>query len=303
MNESKNYSIIIPHKNIPELLQRCLDSIPRREDVQVIVIDDNSDPGIVDFEKFPGLGDPFVEVIFKKKGKGAGYARNEGLVIAIGKWILFADADDYFSNNFLQYLDNYVDSHFDLIYFGINGIDAGTEKENSRGKEINRLMFEAINNQEYDTYKYGVWEPFGKIIKRSIVNDNNIKFDETMVINDMMFSLKVATLAKNIHFDANKIYTYEKRPASLISMQTLEVRFDRLYVWMQRRKFIKSIGKKENINILIPLLLRLFSIQNINYFFNGIVLFKTNKINIFIEFWQYCLSKLFGRVNYKIVSA
>ena len=44
-----NYSIIIPHKNIPNLLQRCLDSIPNREDVQIIVVDDNSDPNIVDF--------------------------------------------------------------------------------------------------------------------------------------------------------------------------------------------------------------------------------------------------------------
>ena len=57
-----NYSIIIPHKNIPNLLQRCLDSIPNREDVQIIVVDDNSDPNIVDFDKFPGLNRSNVEV-------------------------------------------------------------------------------------------------------------------------------------------------------------------------------------------------------------------------------------------------
>ena len=67
-----NYSIIIPHKNIPNLLQRCLDSIPNREDVQIIVVDDNSDPNIVDFDKFPGLNRCNVEVIFTKEGKGAG---------------------------------------------------------------------------------------------------------------------------------------------------------------------------------------------------------------------------------------
>ena len=61
-----NYSIIIPHKNIPNLLQRCLDSIPNREDVQIIVVDDNSDPNIVDFDKFPGLNRSNVEVIFTK---------------------------------------------------------------------------------------------------------------------------------------------------------------------------------------------------------------------------------------------
>jgi glycosyltransferase involved in cell wall biosynthesis len=40
-----NYSFIIPHKNCPDLLQRCVDSIPDRDDVQVIVVDDNSDEG------------------------------------------------------------------------------------------------------------------------------------------------------------------------------------------------------------------------------------------------------------------
>ena len=50
-----NYSIIIPHKNIPELLQRCLDSIPRRVDVQIFVVDDNSALVKVVFWHFAGL--------------------------------------------------------------------------------------------------------------------------------------------------------------------------------------------------------------------------------------------------------
>ena len=53
MDDRINYSIIIPHRNIPLLLRRCLDSIPRRMDIQIIVVDDNSDPGQVDFEHFP----------------------------------------------------------------------------------------------------------------------------------------------------------------------------------------------------------------------------------------------------------
>lgn len=92
-----NYSIIIPHKNIPDLLQRCLDSISPREDVQVIVVDDNSDLLIVDFEHFPGIDRDDVELIFPKDGKGAGYTRNVGLDHAVGKWLLFVDADDFYT--------------------------------------------------------------------------------------------------------------------------------------------------------------------------------------------------------------
>ena len=43
-----NFTFIIPHKNIPSLLQRCIDSIPQREDVHIVVVDDNSDSCQVD---------------------------------------------------------------------------------------------------------------------------------------------------------------------------------------------------------------------------------------------------------------
>lgn len=48
------YSIIIPHKITPNLLQRLLDSIPQRDDLAVIVVNDNSSPSTVDFRHFPG---------------------------------------------------------------------------------------------------------------------------------------------------------------------------------------------------------------------------------------------------------
>ena len=67
-----NYTFIIPHKNIPNLLRRCLNSIPRRDDIQIIVVDDNSNSDIVDFEYFPGIGEPCVEIYFTREGKGAG---------------------------------------------------------------------------------------------------------------------------------------------------------------------------------------------------------------------------------------
>src|SRR5690554_1026331 len=97
---SINYSVIIPHKNIPDLLERCLQSIPIREDIQVIVVDDNSDPDKVNFLEFPGLNRKNTEVYFTKEGKGAGYARNVGLTKAKGKWLIFSDADDYFNECF-----------------------------------------------------------------------------------------------------------------------------------------------------------------------------------------------------------
>ena len=87
------YSIIIPHYDIPDLLMRCLKSIPVSEDIQVIVVDDNSPDADTYLERYPELSRPYLEFTRTTKGGGAGYARNVGLDHAKGKWLLFADSD------------------------------------------------------------------------------------------------------------------------------------------------------------------------------------------------------------------
>lgn len=108
-NTSYHYSIIIPHKNTPRLLERCLCSIPTWDEIQIIIIDDNSNSESVDFSHFPGNGRKNTEILFTKEGKGAGYARNIGLSHARGKWIIFADADDFFTADCFTILNEYMD--------------------------------------------------------------------------------------------------------------------------------------------------------------------------------------------------
>ena len=52
------FSIIIPHKDIPDLLMRCLRSIPVSEDIQVIVVDDNSADADTYLKRYPELSRP-----------------------------------------------------------------------------------------------------------------------------------------------------------------------------------------------------------------------------------------------------
>lgn len=91
MNHNPIFSIIMLHKNTPKLLKRCLESIPRMDDIQIIVVDDNSDSNIVDFSVLIGMKDECVEIYLTKEGKGAGHACNVGMKYAKGKWLLFTD--------------------------------------------------------------------------------------------------------------------------------------------------------------------------------------------------------------------
>ena len=86
--KEKIYSFIIPHKNCPDLLNRCLDSIPVRGDIQVIVVDDNSD---ADKKPIINRGDVELVLLDAMNSKGVGHARNVGIEKAFGKWLLFPD--------------------------------------------------------------------------------------------------------------------------------------------------------------------------------------------------------------------
>lgn len=119
------FSIIMPHKEIPDLLMRCLKSIPMSEDIQVIVVDDNSADAGIYLDKYPELSRFYLEFVRTTKGGWAGYASNVGLEHAKDKWILFADADDFFVEDMNDIICTYVDLETDVIFFKNKAVLSG----------------------------------------------------------------------------------------------------------------------------------------------------------------------------------
>lgn len=203
-----NYSIIIPHKNTPLFLQRCIDSIPHREDIQIIIVDDNSDPQKVNFNRFPGLTQKNVEIYFTKEGKGAGYARNVGLKHAKGKWLLFADADDFYHPEAFQNFDFYLNTNYDIIYFFAYSIDPETGLASPREKNLNHFYkkYNPQKSRSADYIKFKAWEPWNKLINYNFWAKHQIYFDEIPFGNDINFSQKLSLLAQKIDINPNKLY-------------------------------------------------------------------------------------------------
>ena len=96
-------SIIIPHYNSADLLDKLLSTIPNVQEVQVIVVDDFSTQGLDELEECKQRYiNTNVEFYTNECKKSAGGARNTGLSYAKGQWLLFADADDYFLQDFYE---------------------------------------------------------------------------------------------------------------------------------------------------------------------------------------------------------
>jgi len=233
-----NYSIIIPHKNIPNLLQRCLNSIPEREDVQIIIIDDNSNPKTVDFSDFPGKKRKNTEIFFlKKENGGAGFARNYGLNFAKGKWLLFADADDFFNTCLNEVLDEYKDDAADIVFFKIISI---------KGNWLNKFIDIFFINPKKGSIllKYLFVVSWAKLIKRSIVINNSIKFDEIQICEDITFSYLSGFYAKSIKADKRELYFWYYRENSLSTQKiNPDLLMDKLYVLSKALLFYKNLNQ------------------------------------------------------------
>lgn len=213
------FSIIIPHKDLPDLLMRCLKSIPVSEDIQVIVVDDNSSDADTYLERYQELSRPYLEFIRTTKGGGAGYARNIGLDHAKGKWILFADADDFFVEGMYEMISSFVDSEADVIYFKKKSV-----LSDKISVEIERSSYVNINIDHYladgDEWpiRTKMYAPWGKMIKRSLIDKFNIRFDEIMCLEDKYCSLQIGYYADIIKVVNRVLYIVTIRPNSSMAI-------------------------------------------------------------------------------------
>lgn len=218
-----NYSIIIPHKNIPELLVRCLGSIPQRDDIQVIVVDDNSDEAESYLKKYPELSRASIKTIFTKEGKGAGYARNVGLKHITGKWVLFADADDVFMPGWTNITDQYLGSGADVIQFGIDG-DSSRPDCLWHNKAVNEYK---TGRKSASEVLFSISTCWAKMLSADFLRKNEILFEEVKCANDVLFGYQVAIYTQKVDISQSAIYCVCYRDGSLTTIK------DKEYAWIR----------------------------------------------------------------------
>lgn len=242
-----NYSVIIPNKNNFTLLERCLASIPLRDDIQIIVVDDNSDSSKFDFSKYPGLERSGTEVVFTYEGGGAGFARNIGVSKAIGRWVVFADSDDFFLANAFSVLDNYVDSELDILYYNVTSVDSQNLHRSSRDKDYEAYiqLFLTGLDAKGQYIRFRKWEPWNKMINRRFIKRHKLRFDEIKRCNDMFFSLVAGYKAEKFDVIAERLYCVTTNPASITRTKINEEDFlECLKCAIKRRSLYRKIGRR-----------------------------------------------------------
>ena len=210
------FTIIIPHYGIPELLRRCLASIPQREDYQVIIVDDQSPDYDTYPERFPDLFREGVTWLRTPHNGGAGLARNVGLEEAAGKWLLFADADDFFTEEMEELLDGYKDAEEDVIYFRHRCVLSDRPDEKARRDKWMEGLFERyFESGDAREIRFEHCVPWAKMIRRSLVEEYGIRYEEVRYSNDVMFNTIVGSKARTVRVVDRPLYVLTERSGSL----------------------------------------------------------------------------------------
>jgi glycosyltransferase involved in cell wall biosynthesis len=289
------YSIIIPHQDSLDLLKRALLSIPDREDIQIIVIDNST----LDLN-FGNLNKTFRASSFlllsSDPEKGAGHARNVGLREAKGKWLLFLDADDFFNPAAFEKFDMYSNTDYDIVYFSLSSVFSDTLKLADRHIYNNILVEDFITDQDSteDNLRYRYITPYCKLIRNVVVVDHNLQFDEVPAGNDMMFSIKTGYYAKTVTADKFNAYCVTETRGSLTNTINIRNSRSRFNTGIRQYKYMISIGKPQMRFPLMALVITSLGFGLKEFFWSISTVYK-ERVNIFLGFerWPGAICRYF----------
>ncbi len=210
------FSIIIPVYNTPyENLKNVIGSVLNQKEnsYELLLIDDGSKKECHDYIDELSLYDSRIRVIHQVNG-GVSSARNNGIKEALGKYIIFADADDIISENMFLEAKEYIEKYNPDIIFGrmVYIPERETFQNNtnvdfffdSELKEINKCLLDI----EPRKIKYKILgTPCGRVYRTSLVQAN--LFEEGVPFcEDQLFNRKMLKASNNAMVVPNAWYYY-----------------------------------------------------------------------------------------------
>lgn len=238
----KDISVIIPQRNSIETLPRLFASIPEDERIEIIVVDNTPMP--ITKEQI-GINRDY-KLAWSAPERHAGGARNVGIENANGEWLLFADADDYYSEGAFDVFLSRIHSDAEIVYTGMEGIYLDTGETSDRGDCYTNLVKGYLNGTCTESdLRFGFASPCCKMVRRSLIDRHSLRFDEIRAGNDIYFSLTSGYYAQKVEAVDFVSYIATVSKGSLTKRRDYEVIKSRLYSKLHCNQFLKQHGYSE----------------------------------------------------------
>lgn len=239
-------SIIVAVYNIEDYIRNCVKSLINQtyRDIEIILVDDGSKDSSSSICDVIAKTDERINVIHKENG-GLSSARNAGLDIACGEYVMFVDGDDYLAENAIELLlekNKLYDA--DIIQFDyeetydIYKKVQNNEKDESVYIEDKKKMFRKL-------YEIGgsAASACTKLYKRFLFE--NMRFKEGILHEDEYMITYMLQKAHSVLYIPNKLYFYVMRQGSIIQSSFSKAKMDIFDVIEDRIKELEKLGYSE----------------------------------------------------------
>lgn len=207
MNNSPLLSVVVAVYNIEEYIDRCLKSLACCEEqrIEIIIIDDGStDKSSGICERYTKADERFL-LVHKKNG-GLSSARNTGISMANGEYVIFIDGDDYVipeaMNSFINWLDKNKEA--EVVCNDYYRCESNKCSEISQVKRMKEKTFENAL-----VFGKGFWNVWRYCYKRDTIIQGGLLFKEGYLCEDVDFTTKTWMSVKKSEFISMPFYCYQ----------------------------------------------------------------------------------------------
>lgn len=237
------YSVIIPVYQVRDYIEECLESVFSQlpQEVQVILIDDGSTDGSGEICEEYSKKHQNTQV-FRQANKGVAAARNIGLDIASGKYLIWVDPDDMVTSDWFRSIDTIIQREGpDVFCFDYYEWKNEEIIRRSYGRPAGKIDKELFLNDIVKDIRINssLWN---KVIRRELFD--SLQFDESLqCLEDYDLLHKLIMLADNIYYQPVYLYIYRIRNTGLVRTLNLEVSYQSYLTSLKRKQEIEASGR------------------------------------------------------------
>ncbi len=240
----KKISVIIPCYNVENHIDRCISSIESQtigiSDIELILVDDASDDNsYIKLKTWEEKYPDDIILIQHESNHGQSTARNTGLLHSSCDYIAFIDGDDWVDPLYLERMYKIaVTESCDLIQCGFIRETAASpviaDSSNTvaeKNCEIINIESEEIRKTILTNKKVSSNAPF-KLIKKTLLTDNQIFFYDGLKYEDIAFGILLSMYSQKLCILPDKMYHYRVNESSTVLKKNESYHIDLISVWI-----------------------------------------------------------------------
>lgn len=261
----KKISVIVPIYNVEQYLEKCIKSICRQSysNLEIILVDDGSPDHCGEICESWKQEDDRIRVIHKENG-GLSDARNAGIEIATGEYLVFIDSDDYIHPNMIEYLYQACEQNqAEIAVCEYKSVSDAYEPDLQKQQVVEHIVLDTPDKKLEYQYEKKIdvcTVAWNKIYRRRLFE--NVRYPKGKIHEDEFTTYKLFYTAQRIVYIPLELYYYVQRSNSIMGEGFQKKTLYRLDAYEEKLDFYQEHGEQESYRKV----LRLYKIMLVLYY-------------------------------------